>query len=75
VDNIDVSELLGKVAVPTLVVHAQNDGIHPLKQGKDLASGIIGAQFILLDSVNHVLLEQEPAEVKFQQEIRKFILG
>jgi len=45
------------VAVRTLVIHARNDGVHPLDEGRKLASGIR----VLLDSNNHALLHQEPA--------------
>lgn len=75
VDNFDVSDLLDKVDVPTLVIHAQNDGVHPLEQGRELAAGIPGAKFILLDSSNHAILEHEPAWSALHQEIRDFVLG
>jgi pimeloyl-ACP methyl ester carboxylesterase len=74
-DNFDVSGLLDKVDVPTLVFHAQNDGVHPLEQGRELAAGIRGAKFILLDSSNHAILEHEPAWSALHQEIRDFVLG
>ena len=73
-DRFDVSDLLKKVTVPTLVIHALNDGVHPLKQGKDLVSGIREAEFVLLDSSNHVVTPQEPAGETLQNEIRNFIL-
>jgi len=73
-DSFDVSNLLEKVNVPTLVIHARNDGIQPLSQGKNLASGIKNAEFVLLDSANHAVLHQEPAGAILQQEIRNFVL-
>ena len=60
VDNFDVSELLAKVSVPTLVIHAQNDGVQPLDEGRKLAAGIKDSEFVLLDSANHAPLKQEP---------------
>lgn len=60
VDNFDVSELLAKVSVPTLVIHAQNDGMQPLDEGRKLAAGIKDSEFVLLDSANHAPLKQEP---------------
>ena len=74
VDNFDVSELLAQVAAPTLVIHARNDGVHPLDEGRMLASGIRDAEFVLLDSNNHALLHQEPAwQLRFEA-IREFVL-
>lgn len=57
---------------PTLVVHARNDAIAPLAEGRLLASEIPGAQFVALDSPNHVLLEHEPAWRRFQDAVLEF---
>ena len=68
--NFDVSDLLAQVAARTLVIHAHNDGVHPLDEGRKLASGIR----VLLDSNNHALLHQEPAwQLRFEA-IREFVL-
>src|SRR5215203_1232270 len=56
---IDVVDLLGRVRTPTLVLHSRDDDIVPISEGHILAAGIPGAQFIELDSKNHVLLENE----------------
>lgn len=69
---IDVTELLGKVRAPTLVLHARGDVVVPITEGHLLAAGIPGAQFIELDSNNHVLLENEPAWERFCQEVLEF---
>lgn len=72
VDNFDVSACLEKIAIPTLVLHARNDGVQPLDQGRKLAAGIKDAQFVMLESNNHALLEQEPAWTKLFEEIKDF---
>jgi pimeloyl-ACP methyl ester carboxylesterase len=71
-DQIDVSDLLGEVTTPTLVIHSNNDAIHPLDQGRDLAAGITGAEFVLLESANHIILPQEPAWARLFEAIREF---
>lgn len=71
--NIDVSELLGKVRVPTLVLHAGDDAMIPLKAGRGYATEIPGARFVLLDSKNHILLSHEPAFAQFLAEVRRFL--
>ena len=37
-DDIDVTELLPKVQVPTLVLHCRHDNVVPLEQGRTLAA-------------------------------------
>jgi ATP/maltotriose-dependent transcriptional regulator MalT len=48
-------------STPTLVLHARNAEVVPISEGRLLASGIAGAEFVELDSRNHVLLEPAPA--------------
>ena len=69
---IDVTALLGEVRAPTLVLHSRADGVVPIAEGHILATGIQGAQFIELDSKNHILLENEPAWERFCQEVIEF---
>jgi pimeloyl-ACP methyl ester carboxylesterase/DNA-binding CsgD family transcriptional regulator len=71
--TVDVMELLGKVRVPTLVLHSRDDDVVPISEGRILASGIPGAQFIELDSKNHILLETEPAWERFCAEVLDFM--
>lgn len=72
-DNFDVSELLSLITAPTLVTHARNDGIHPLDQGRMLASGIPGAELVVLESRNHVVVRHDPAWPIFFQALRRHI--
>lgn len=71
--TIDVIELLGKVRAPTLVLHSRDDDVIPISEGRILAAGIRGTQFIELDSKNHILLETEPAWERFCSEVRDFL--
>jgi len=68
----DISDLLPQVRVPTLVLHARNDEVIPVAEGRRLASTIPGAEFVELDSRNHVLLSHEPAWQDFQHAVREF---
>lgn len=70
---IDVTSLLGEVRVPTLVLHARGDFVVPIAEGQILAAGIPSAQFIELDSKNHILLEKEPAWERFCDEVLEFM--
>lgn len=70
---IDVTALLEKVSTPTLVLHSRDDDVVPISEGHILAAGIPGAQFVELDSKNHVLLEAEPAWERFCNEVLEFV--
>ena len=71
--TLDVTALLGEVRTPTLVLHARGDVVAPLAEGHILAAGIPGAQFVELDSKNHILLEHEPAWERFCDEVLEFM--
>jgi pimeloyl-ACP methyl ester carboxylesterase/DNA-binding CsgD family transcriptional regulator len=70
---LDVEELLPLVSAPTLVLHAREDAVVPVEQGRLLATAIPGAEFIELDSRNHVLLEAEPAWQRFREAVAAFL--
>jgi pimeloyl-ACP methyl ester carboxylesterase/DNA-binding CsgD family transcriptional regulator len=71
--QMDVTALLGQVSAKTLVIHAREDAVVPIAEGRILAARIKDAQFVELDSRNHVLLEQEPAWARFQDVVRDFM--
>jgi pimeloyl-ACP methyl ester carboxylesterase/DNA-binding CsgD family transcriptional regulator len=71
--RIDVVELLERVRVPTLIMHAREDNVTPLAEGRLVASHIPDAQFIELDSKNHILQEEEPAWERFKDEVLDFV--
>lgn len=71
--NINVTDLARQVSVPTLVMHPRHDGSVPFEEGRLLAGLIPSARFVPLDSVNHILLEEEPAWQRFLAEVRAFV--
>ena len=71
--QVEVTALLGRVRAPTLVVHARNDEVCPVAEGQRMAAGIPGAEFVELDSRNHILIETEPAWARFQECVREFM--
>jgi pimeloyl-ACP methyl ester carboxylesterase len=71
--NLDVSELLRKVTVPTLVMHKREDQMQPFEAGRELAAGIPGAKFVALQGQNHFLLEQDPETQRILEEIKLFL--
>jgi len=71
--NLDVTDLLPKVRVPTLVMHKRDDQGQPFEAGRELAAGIPGARFVALPGQNHIPLEQDPETVRILEEIRLFV--
>ena len=71
--KIDVVDLLPQVSVPTLVLHARDDGRCPFEEGRKVAAAIADAHFVPLESRNHILLEDEPAWETFLAEVRRFL--
>ncbi len=74
-DDIDVMKLLPEVRVPTLVLHARQDNVVPIEQGRFLAANIPGARFVSLESENHVPIQGEPAWNRLLDEIESFATG
>ncbi len=72
-DEIEVSELLPQVTVPTLVLHCREDAVQPFNEGRRMAAGIPGARFVALEGRNHMILEDEPAWPRFLREVESFL--
>jgi class 3 adenylate cyclase/pimeloyl-ACP methyl ester carboxylesterase len=73
VGDIDITDLLAKVTVKTLVMHVRGDLVNPIEAGRALAAGIPGARFVALQGQNHLFLEKEPASQRFFEEIKLFL--
>ncbi len=71
--ELDITALLGEVRTPTLVLHARGDEAIPIEEGRLMASSIPGAEFVELDSRNHILLEHEPAWQRFREGVLAFL--
>ncbi|NQV69996.1 MAG: alpha/beta fold hydrolase [Pseudohongiella sp.] len=71
--GVDVRERLDELDIPTLVLHAKDDAMVPIEAGKYMAAEIPNAQFVQLDSANHLLLSDEPAWEHFCDEVLRFL--
>ena len=71
--NVDVSASASKVQCPTLVMHSRGDARVPFEEGRKLASAIPGAEFVPLDSQNHILLDHQSAWERFFVELEGFL--
>jgi DNA-binding NarL/FixJ family response regulator len=69
---VDITAHLPDVKTPTLVLHSRDDQVVPITEGRIMAAGIPNAEFVELESRNHVLLEKEPAWKRFCEEVLDF---
>ena len=70
--KVNVVDLLEQVRVPTLVMHAADDNVVQVSEGRLLAARIPDARFVQLEGRNHILLEDEPAWARFKEETLLF---
>jgi pimeloyl-ACP methyl ester carboxylesterase/DNA-binding SARP family transcriptional activator len=71
--RIDVRHRLAELRVPTLVLHSRGDRRIPFETGRQIAASIPGAEFVGLDSDNHLLLGREAASIAFLAAVREFL--
>jgi pimeloyl-ACP methyl ester carboxylesterase/DNA-binding CsgD family transcriptional regulator len=71
--DVNVTDRLAHVTVPTLVIHGRDDACIPYSEGRTFATGIPGARFVTLESRNHILLESEPAWARFRDAFSEFV--
>jgi pimeloyl-ACP methyl ester carboxylesterase len=72
-DDIDVSNILPEINIPTLVVQCVGDSVAPLSEGKLIASRIPGARLVTLNSNNHMVFESEPGFQRFLDAVHDFM--
>jgi 3-oxoadipate enol-lactonase len=57
----DLQKLLPRIAVPTLVIHGENDTVVPLETGRWLAELVPGAELQVIARAGHVSNQEQPA--------------
>lgn len=72
-NTIDVTALLPQVRCPTLVLHSRHDRRVPFEEGRLIAGAIPGAEFVPIDSGNHLVLEAEAGWSVWQQHVQRFL--
>ena len=73
VSNFDITGLLSRLSVPTLVLHVRDELMQPAEEGRRLAAGIPGSRFVSLPGMNHLLLETDPGMPRFLEEVSHFL--
>ena len=71
--NTNVVDRLPRVRTPTLVLHARGDLRVPFSEGQEIAAGIPGAKFVSLETRNHLVVADEPANRQFFDALASFL--
>jgi class 3 adenylate cyclase/pimeloyl-ACP methyl ester carboxylesterase len=71
--SLDVTDLLPRIKMPTLIMHVRDDQVQPFEAGRELAAGIPGSHFVALQGQNHIPLEQDPTSARILEEIDLFL--
>jgi pimeloyl-ACP methyl ester carboxylesterase/DNA-binding CsgD family transcriptional regulator len=71
--SVDVADVAPRVSARTLVMHAREDRVVPVDEGRLLGALIPDARLVLLESANHILLSDEPAWPTFLSELHAFL--
>jgi len=71
--DVDVTPLLPRVALPTLIIHRRDDAVCPFESGRELATSIPGARFLPLEGRNHFPLPSEPVRETIFKAIEEFL--
>ncbi len=70
---LDVTALAPKVRVPTLIIHRRGDLAVPLENGREMATLIPGARFMVVEGRNHVLLPDDPGAELINDAVEEFL--
>ena len=71
--EVDISDRLGSVFVPTLVIHGKADRAIPYRGGQELAAGIPGARFLPIEGASNGISAQTVGLDRVLAEIRDFL--
>ncbi|SRR5579884_935030 len=69
--HADESAVLPRIAVPTLVLSGDQDGVLPLPESETLARAIPGAQLVVIPNAGHASNQEQPAA--FNAAVRAFL--
>jgi pimeloyl-ACP methyl ester carboxylesterase/DNA-binding winged helix-turn-helix (wHTH) protein len=70
---IDVSNYLSQVVCPTLIIHAKGDQVQSAEESRRLARALQDAEFVTLNSDNHILVPSDPTWVESLELIERFL--
>ena len=62
-DAFDISDQLGEITMPTLVISGDKDKMTPMENGRFLANHIPNVQFAIVKGGGHMMALEQPAKV------------
>ena len=71
--SIDVTVEVSQLRAETLILHARGDRAAPYRWARELAARVPNGRLVGLESVNHILLSNEPAWPVFRDEVCAFL--
>lgn len=71
--DFSIQSCLPGIKAPTLVIHARGDKCVPFLSGRELAAGIEGAEFMMLDTSNHMIPAGDPVWQRCSNAIEEFL--
>lgn len=71
--ELDVSDILAKIEVPTLILHRRDDQRIPVEHGRHLAAHMPGAKYVELTGIDHLPFIGDTATII--DEIRQLLAG
>ena len=79
-NNLDLTQELGKIRVPTLVICGAEDKMTPPDCSRQLAASISGAKLEIIEGAGHMVMMERPAEInisleKFAESISEAVSG
>jgi pimeloyl-ACP methyl ester carboxylesterase len=70
-DRMDITQEIGKVAIPALVVCGDDDKMTPPGLSRSIAEAIPGARLALIEGAGHYVMREKPAE--FNRVLAEFV--
>lgn len=61
--SVDLSQQVGRIVQPTLIVHGEADAIVPLQAARFLAKTIVGSKLVILPGAGHVPTLTHPLQI------------
>ena len=71
--KINITDLLPKVKIPTLILHCRDDAREPFSESQLLAAAIPGAKLVPLEGKNHLFLANGAAHRGFFNAVATFL--
>lgn len=73
INEVSNADILPAIQCPTLILHARDDGVHPLSEAQALTAGIARAELLVLETANHIPFPGNAAYPVFVAALQNFL--